>query len=148
MTNPTVEVGIADILKDIQTKQDKMYSDILSRQDKIIEDMNSKFEKMESRQDKILEDMNSKFEGMQSRQDKILEEIKEIKVGQAKLEGRIDTLEEKLSGEIKTLDTKVEQLDKRIGNQEFIPIRGQANRSVLVGLIVALLVGVFKMFGY
>ncbi len=52
------------------------------------------------------------------------------------------TVEEKLSGEIKTLDAKVEQLDKRVGNQEF------TNRSVLVGLIVALLVGVFKMFGY
>ena len=124
MTNPTIEVDIAEILKEIQAKQDRMYVD------------------MQSRQDKILEQMHSKFDGMQFRQDKILEEIKEIKVGQAKLEGRIDTLDEKLSGQIKTLEAKVEQIDKRVANQEF------TNRGVLIGLILALLGGAAKIFGF
>lgn len=106
MTNPTIEVDIAEILKEIQAKQDRMYVD------------------------------------MQSRQDKILEEIKEIKVGQAKLEGRIDTLDEKLSGQIKTLEVKVEQIDKRVANQEF------TNRGVLIGLILVLLGGAAKLFGF
>ena len=106
MTNPTIEVEIAEILKEIQAKQDRMYVD------------------------------------MQSRQDKILEEIKEIKVGQAKLEGPIDTLDEKLSGQIKTLEVKVDQIDKRVANQEF------TNRGVLIGLILALLGGAAKIFGF
>ncbi len=106
MTNPTIEVDIAEILKDIQSKQSK-----------------------------------------------ILEEVKEVKIGQARLEGRIDTLDEKvsgqiravdekLSGQIKTLDTKIEQIDKRVANQEFI------NRGVLIGLILALLGGAAKIFGF
>lgn len=95
MTNPIIEVDIAEVLKDIQTKQDK-----------------------------------------------ILEEVKDIKVGQAKLEGRIDTLDEKLSGQIKTLDAKVEQIDKRVANQEFI------NRGVLIGLILALLGGAAMVFSF
>ncbi len=95
MTNPTIEVDIAEILKDIQSKQSK-----------------------------------------------ILEEVKEVKIGQARLEGRIDTLDEKLSGQIKTLDAKIEQIDKRVANQEFI------NRGVLIGLILALLGGAAKIFGF
>ncbi|ELS01904.1 hypothetical protein Xen7305DRAFT_00016110 [Xenococcus sp. PCC 7305] len=117
MNSPKIEIDIAEILKDIQSKQYRMFMDMQSKQDRMSIDM-------------------------QSKQDKILEEIKEIKVGQAKLEGRIDTLDEKLSGQIKTLDAKVEQIDKRVANQEF------ANRGVLVGLIVALLVGTAKVFGF
>lgn len=78
MTNPTIEINLGEILKDIQSDQKKM-----------------------------------------------LEEINNIKLGQAKIEGKIEAVEEKLSGQIKavdeklsgqikTLDTKVEQIDKRV----------------------------------
>ena len=40
--------------------------------------------------------------------DKLSEDVTDLKVGQAKIEGKIEAL-----------DTKVEQLDKRISNQEF-----------------------------
>lgn len=117
MTGPKIEIEIADILKDMQSKQDRIFAD------------------------------------MQSKQEKILEEIKELKIGQTKLEGRIETLDkklsgqietldEKLSGQIKTLDAKVEQIDKRVAYQEFI------NRGVLIGLILALLGGAAKIFGF
>lgn len=84
--------------------------------------------------------------------DKLSEDVTELKIGQARLEGKIEAIDEKLSGQIKTvdeklsgqikaLDTKVEQLDKRVGNQEF------TNRGVLVGLIIVILGGAAKFFG-
>ena len=95
MTNPTIEINLGEILKDIQSDQKKL-----------------------------------------------LEEINNVKLGQAKIEGRIEAIEEKLSGQIKALDTKVEQLDKRVANQEFL------NRGVFIGLLLALLGGVVNFFGW
>ncbi|GAB4539974.1 MAG: hypothetical protein Tsb0014_30860 [Pleurocapsa sp.] len=43
---------------------------------------------------------------IKSDQKKLLEEVNELKLGQAEIKG-----------DIKALDTKVEQLDKRIGNK-------------------------------
>ena len=45
-----------------------------------------------------------------------------------------------IRGDIKSLNTKVEQLDKRIANQEF------TNRGVLIGLILAFVGSVVSMF--
>ena len=75
-------------------------------------------------------------------QRKILEEVNNLKVGQAQLEGKIESLDEKLSGQIKTLDTKVDQLDKRISNVEF------ANRGIFIGLVVVIFGGAAKFFGF
>jgi DUF917 family protein len=75
-------------------------------------------------------------------QKKMLEEINHIKVGQVTIEGQIKAVDEKLSGQIKAVDTKVEQIDKRVGNQEF------TNRGVLVGLILVILGGAAKLFGF
>ena len=72
----------------------------------------------------------------------INDRLGKLEVGQAKIEGKIDTLDERLSGQIKALDTKVEQLDKRVGNQEF------TNRGVLIGLVVVILGGAAKFFGF
>ncbi|MDJ0902439.1 MAG: hypothetical protein QNJ55_26910 [Xenococcus sp. MO_188.B8] len=62
--------------------------------------------------------------------DKIDDRLGKLEVGQAEIKG-----------DIKALDTKVEQLDKRVGNQEF------TNRGVLVGLIVVILGSAAKFFG-
>ncbi|MEM8722429.1 MAG: hypothetical protein AAGE84_24575 [Cyanobacteria bacterium P01_G01_bin.39] len=71
----------------------------------------------------ILKQINQKL-------DRLSEDVTDLKVGQAKIEDKIEAL-----------DTKVEQLDKRIGNQEF------TNRGVLIGLIVVILGGAAKLFG-
>jgi predicted nuclease with TOPRIM domain len=72
-----------------------------------------------------------------------LETVKrDIKTLDQKLSGQIETLDQKLSGQIEILDTKVEQLDKRVGNQEFL------NRGILIGLIVVILGGAAKFFGF
>lgn len=62
--------------------------------------------------------------------DKIDDRLGKLEVGQAEIRG-----------DIKALDAKVEQLDKRVGNQEF------TNRGVLIGLIVVILGGAAKLFG-
>ena len=91
MTNPKIEVDIAEILGDIKNDQKE-----------------------------------------------VLKKISELKNDISDL--KIEVAE--VRGDIKSLNTKVEQLDKRIANQEF------TNRGVLVGLIVALLVGAAKVFGF
>jgi outer membrane murein-binding lipoprotein Lpp len=84
--------------------------------------------------------------------DKLSSDLTDLKVGQARLEGKIEAIDEKLSGQIKavdeklsgqtkTLDTKVDQLDKRIGNSEL------TNRGILIGLVVIIFGGAAKLFG-
>ena len=112
---------------------------------------------IESDLKEILGQINQKLE-------KVSGDITELKVGQARIEGRIESVDEKLSGkiesvdeklsgkiesvdeklsgQIKALDTKVEQLDKRITNSELI------NRGILIGLIVIVLGGAAKLFGF
>lgn len=68
-----------------------------------------------------LKDILSKIEG---RLDRIEQNLTDLKVGQARLE------------------EKVEGLSKRIDNQEFV------SRGVLIGLIVAIAGGTAKLFGW
>ncbi len=61
-----------------------------------------------------------------------------------KLEQKLDKVDEKvdkLSIEMATVKTKLDGLDKRMENQEFL------SRGVLIGLIVAILGGFAKLFG-
>lgn len=67
-----------------------------------------------------LEKIDEKFE---TKLDKIDERLTTIEIGQARLEEKVDAL------------------GKRLDNQEFI------SRGVFIGLIVALLGGLAKMFG-
>lgn len=90
----TVTYSIEDLLKKIDEKLDKM-------------DANS----------------TKRFEKVESKLDIIQKDVTDLKVGQARLEEKVDGL------------------GKRLDNQEFI------NRGVLIGLIVALLGGLAKMFG-
>jgi predicted nuclease with TOPRIM domain len=76
----------------------------------------------------ILGQINQKLE-------KIDERLTSLEIGQARLE-------ERLSGEIKALDEKVDGIAKRLDYQEFI------NRGVIVGLILASLAGLAKIFGF
>jgi peptidoglycan hydrolase CwlO-like protein len=61
-----------------------------------------------------------------------------------KLEQKIDKVDEKvdkLNIDMATVKTKIDGLDKRMENQEFL------SRGVLIGLIVAILGGFAKLFG-
>ncbi len=71
----------------------------------------------------VLERIEDKLEKFETKLDKIDERLTAIEIGQARLEEKVDAL------------------GKRLDNQEFI------SRGVLIGLIVALLGGLAKMFG-
>lgn len=79
----------------------------------------------------IQTDIAEILKDLQQGQKEILKEVSDIKVNL-----------ETVKGDIKALDTKVEQLDKRLANQEFL------NRGVFIGLILALLGGVINVFGW
>ena len=68
---------------------------------------------------------------LQSGQKEIMKEISDVKVS---LEG--------VKGDIKVLNTSIKELDKRVSNQDF------TNRAILIGLILALLGGAVKLFGW
>ena len=79
----------------------------------------------------IKTDIAEILKDLQQGQKDILKEVSDIKISL-----------ETVKGNIKALDTKVEQLDKRLANQEFL------NRGVFIGLILALLGGVINAFGW
>ncbi|MGK7896779.1 MAG: hypothetical protein AB4372_24990 [Xenococcus sp. (in: cyanobacteria)] len=68
----------------------------------------------------------------------IAEILKDLQKGQKDILISLETVK----GDIKALDTKVEQLDKRLGNQEFL------NRGIFIGLLLALLSGLVNYFGW
>ncbi|MGK7954080.1 MAG: hypothetical protein AB4063_02240 [Crocosphaera sp.] len=89
--------------------------------DKIDEKFEAKLDKLDEKFETKLDKLDEKFE---TKFDKLDERLNTIEVGQGKLEEKVDGL------------------GKRLDNQEFI------NRAVLVGLIIALLGGLAKMFGF
>ncbi|MFM6368706.1 MAG: hypothetical protein ACKPGN_10845, partial [Dolichospermum sp.] len=81
--------------------------------------------------DKQFAEVNQKFSEVNKKLETIDTRLNKLEIGQAEL-----------SGEIKTLEEKVIGIDKRLDNQEFI------NRGVLVAVIIALISGVVKLFGF
>jgi predicted nuclease with TOPRIM domain len=106
--------------------------EILSRLDQKIEKqftevnqkMDRQFAEVNQKMEKQFTEVNNKLEIIDNR-------LNKLEIGQAEL-----------SGEIKTLEEKVIGIDKRLDNQEFI------NRGVLVAVIIALISGVVKLFGF
>ena len=83
----------------------------------------------------ILGEFKEEFVKINQRLDKIDETVTDLKVNQV-------LMEERLSGQINLLDEKVSGLGKRLENQEF------TNRGILIGLIVVVLGGAAKVFGF
>jgi primosomal protein N'' len=94
----------------------------------------------------ILSEFKQEFVKINQRLDKIDETVTDLKVNQVRMEerlsGQINLLDERLSGQITLLDEKVSGLGKRIENQEF------TSRGILIGLIVVVLGGAAKVFGF
>ena len=67
--------------------------------------------------------------------DTLSRDVTDLKVGQARIEEKVDGLE-------KRLESKLDGLSKRLDNQEFL------SRGVLINLIVAILGGFAKLFGF
>ena len=62
-------------------------------------------------------------------------DVNKLEIGQSELKGEIKALDERLTTEIKGLTA-------RVANQEF------TNRGILIALVVAILGGAAKLFGF
>lgn len=94
----------------------------------------------------ILGQINHKLDNLQKDVTDIKLELSEVKSEVKRLDDRIDSLEKRLDQKIdgleKNLDSKIDGLGKRMENQEFV------SRGILVALIVAILGGLAKLFGW
>ncbi len=87
----------------------------------------------------VLTRIESKIDSLETRMDerfdKVEDRLTKVEIGQAELKGE-------LKGDIKVLDEKIEGLTARVGYQEF------TNRGILIALVVAVLGGAAKLFGF
>ena len=94
----------------------------------------------------VLAKIDQRLDKIDQKLDNFGKDITELKVGFARIEEKVDGLEKRLEGKIDGLETKLEGkidgLGKRLDNQEFL------SRGVLIGLIVAILGGFAKLFGF
>jgi peptidoglycan hydrolase CwlO-like protein len=95
--------------------------------------------RIESKIDTLQKDVNQKIDSLETRMDerfdKVEDRLTKVEIGQAELKGE-------LKGDIKVLDEKIEGLTVRVGYQEF------TNRGILIALVVAVLGGAAKLFGF
>ena len=97
--------------------------------------INARFEKIDARFDRLDEKVDNVSKDLNSFKVKVAEDFGDLR-------GDIIRVENTLKGEIKVLSEKVDGIGKRVDNQEFI------NRGVIVGLILAVLGGFAKVFGF
>jgi wobble nucleotide-excising tRNase len=96
--------------------------------DRFEQKMDRQFAEVNQKMDRQFAEVNQKIDKQFA---EVNQKLNKLEIGQVELSGEIKTLEEKVSG-----------VDKRLDNQEFI------NRGVLVALIVALVGGAAKLFGW
>jgi transketolase len=145
-TPTTVSYTLEDVLDRFEQKMDrqfaevnKQFSEANQKMDRQFAEVNKQFAEANQKMDRQFAEVNQKmdrqFAEVNQKMDRQFAEVNQklnkLEIGQVEL-----------SGEIKTLDEKVSGIDKRLDNQEFI------NRGVLVALIVALIGGAAKLFGW
>ena len=92
----------------------------------------SKIDSLEKRMDEKIDSLEKRID---ERFDKVEDRLTKVEIGQAELKAE-------LKGDIKVLDEKIEGLTTRVGYQEF------TNRGILIALVVAVLGGAAKLFGF
>ena len=93
----------------------------------ILDRIEQKIDKLDDKFTQKIDKLDSEFS---PKIDKLNDDISELKIGQTEIKG-----------EIKALDEKVKGIDEKVKNQEFL------NRATVVGLLLAILGGIAKMFG-
>jgi predicted nuclease with TOPRIM domain len=94
----------------------------------VLERIEQKIDKLDEKFETKIDKLDEKFE---TKLDTLQKDVTDLKVGQTKL-----------LGELKTLEAKVDGIGKRIDNQEFV------NRGIVIGLIVTIIGGAAKLFGW
>jgi transketolase len=120
---------------EVNQKMDRQFTEVNQKMDRQFAEVNQKmdrqFTEVNQKMDRQFAEVNQKFTEVNKKLETIDGRLNKLEIGQAELSGEIKTLEEKVSG-----------IDKRLDNQEFI------NRGVLVAVIIALISGVVKLFGF
>ncbi|MFM6532091.1 MAG: hypothetical protein ACKPIB_28055, partial [Dolichospermum sp.] len=124
---PTLTYTLEEILSRLDQKIEKQFAEVNQKMDKQAAEVNQKFAEVNQK----FAEVNQKFSEVNKKLETIDTRLNKLEIGQAELLGEIKTLEEKVIG-----------IDKRLDNQEFI------NRGVLVAVIIALISGVVKLFGF
>ncbi|OBQ26097.1 MAG: hypothetical protein AN481_06975 [Aphanizomenon flos-aquae LD13] len=135
-TNPPIlTYTLEEILSRLDQKIEKQFAEVNQKMDRQFAEVNQKmdrqFAEVNQKMDRQFTEVNQKFTEVNKKLETIDGRLNKLEIGQAEL-----------SGEIKTLGEKVSGIDKRLDNQEFI------NRGVLVAVIIALISGVVKLFGF
>jgi septal ring factor EnvC (AmiA/AmiB activator) len=123
-TPTTVSYTLEDVLDRFEQKMDRQFAEVNQKMDRQFAEVNQKM-------DRQFAEVNQQFAEVNKQFAEVNQKLNKLEIGQVEL-----------SGEIKTLDEKVSGIDKRLDNQEFL------NRGVLVALIVALIGGAAKLFGW
>jgi hypothetical protein len=124
MSNETVTYSLESVFKEIKDS----IKEVNQKIDTLQKDVNQKIDSLEKR-------MDERFDKVDERFDKVEDRLTKLEIGQAELKGE-------LKGDIKVLDEKIEGLTARVGYQEF------TNRGILIALVVAVLGGAAKLFGF
>jgi hypothetical protein len=124
MSNETVTYSLESVFKEIKDS----IKEVNQKIDTLQKDVNQKIDSLETR-------MDERFDKVDERFDKVEDRLTKLEIGQAELKGE-------LKGDIKVLDEKIEGLTARVGYQEF------TNRGILIALVVAVLGGAAKLFGF
>ncbi|MFM7878226.1 MAG: DUF4164 domain-containing protein [Microcystis aeruginosa L211-07] len=121
MSNETVTYSLEAVLTRIEGKIDSLEKRLDEKIDSLEKRLDEKIDSLEKRIDE--------------RFDKIEDRLTKVEIGQAELKGEIKALDERVS-------TKIEGLTARVAYQEF------TNRGILIALVVAILGGAAKLFGF
>jgi chromosome segregation ATPase len=121
MSNETVTYSLEAVLTRIEGKIDSLEKRLDEKIDSLEKRIDEKIDSLEKRIDE--------------RFDKIEDRLTKVEIGQAELKGEIKALDERVS-------TKINGLTARVAYQEF------TNRGILIALVVAILGGAAKLFGF
>ena len=146
-TNPPIlTYTLEEILSRLDQKIEKQFAEVNQKMDRQFAEVNQKmdrqFAEVNQKLDRQFAEVNQKMDRQFT---EVNQKFTEVNKKLETIDGRLNKLEisqAELSGEIKTLEEKVSGIDKRLDNQEFI------NRGVLVAVIIALISGVVKLFGF
>jgi len=143
---PTLTYTLEEILSRLDQKIEKQFAEVNQKMDRQFAEVNQKMDRQFA---EVNQKMDRQFAEVNQKMDRQFTEVNqkftEVNKKLETIDGRLNKLEigqAELSGEIKTLEEKVSGIDKRLDNQEFI------NRGVLVAVIIALISGVVKLFGF
>ncbi len=103
--------------------------------EKVEYDLKEILYKLDNRFETLEAKLESRFERIETKLDKVSVDVADVKTNLVRVEATF-------KGEIEGLSKDIQGINKRLDGQEFI------NRGVAIGLLVALLGGLAKLFGF